>query len=644
MLRWCHTPLWLRMVCLFMTSISPITAVGQGLSPDESRAISELIVRSVQAADTAALEMQRGGDQPEPVGGTRLGAGLGAGLTAARVEIRFERELVGVGEAVIDQTVVTPDQLGVARKATQQAIESWKLASRGMTEGLDAAGLEKLAGSLAVSVELAGAWVPLTEAELHAVDIHMHRGIEGVAARALGRVAVSFPSRLHGHEPAQRSYTQELSNLAAKVLEDPEASVESATLLAQRRGVLFYRFTSAHQAQVSPGGPLRSMHRGGRLVYEDEVRPEWLQGLAAATVGHLSERVGVSVGPGGEFGDQAFEISTGPIEILSGASTPSSGRAWEVELSLLALQRAQQSAVLPTTLRETASQAHQALWDHAASKWNGRRILPQNAALLWLGRPMGEDHAEFRAAIEDSLNSLLEQLATVPWEGTPQEAVALWALAEQHAGSEHAQAVSSALGAMLAVRGPGGAVGLLPWAAFADAALHPAEGVHMQVLPGADNNDQLAVETTHAGQMLQAGPMFRQVRAAMWHNQFTSQDAEAPTRDMIGGVIFTSGGSVLPTSTTLRPLAYAAWGIADRRLTTQQELLEGELVKVLRGMRFAGQLMVTEAELYASSQHERVVGGVRRTLWDDCVRMEDTAMALLCSIELLESLAKLSAE
>jgi len=61
----------------------------------------------------------------------------------------------------------------------------------------------------------------------------------------------------------------------------------------------------------------------------------------------------------------------------------------------------------------------------------------------------------------------------------------------------------------------------------------------------------------------------------------------------------------------------------------------------MRGIRFTGQLMVSPAEAYASALPERVIGGVRRTLWDDAVRLEDTAMALLVALELMESLAAL---
>lgn len=531
------------------------------------------------------------------------------GATGVRVEIRFQGDLVGWGEQDLESVSGNPSEM--VSLAAGRAHQAMRASMRGHADGLDGEQQRALGQTLAISIELAERWIPLTQTQLAAPDLHLHRGIEGIAARVGSKVAVAYPSRFHGQSPVQRSYATELSTLAASVLEDPSAGIDEPAELARSRGVTFYRFSTAHLSEITPASPMRFLHRGGRLVTEIEaLDPSWVGSLAQSMIGFIETQVAQS----------GRESNPGVVDLRSGQRATVTGRGLGDELALLALHRASQSPVLDESLRSRAKRSHLAGWRAMAERdHDPETLLPAHrAALLWCAKLDDDQFAKLNASIDASLDGVLEQLDEIEWTGSPNEVIALWALALRHADDEATrERISKALGEVVSLRGVEGAVGLLPWAAYADAALHKDEP-------------------------LQAGPVYRQVREAMWRNQFTQRDAEAPTLDMVGGLVFAGpGGAGLPTSATLRPLTFAAWALRDPRLTTREEVLGGDLLPVMRGIRFTGQLMVSPAEAYASALPERVIGGIRRTLWDDAVRLEDTAMALLVALELMESLAAL---
>jgi len=167
----------------------------------------------------------------------------------------------------------------------------------------------------------------------------------------------------------------------------------------------------------------------------------------------------------------------------------------------------------------------------------------------------------------------------------------------------------------------------LPWSAWAGAAL----------------NDDGSMQSRSA---------LREVRTLMWEHQFESRDVSRGSEEFVGGLVFGTGGGGgggggLPSSSTIRPMTFAAWALGQETLTSQAEVLgdadrRGELLRVTSSMRFVGQLMVDDHEAYGAVLPGRVVGGVRRTIWDSEVHAADSAAALLACLEMLESLRAIS--
>lgn len=586
---------------------------------------------SVLLAVTARVTAQEaaGGPDPEQIahqvaawivsGGVAEADWSDAGISAARVEIRFERTLVGEGQAV--QSKMVGDD-GCVLVAARAAMDGLRAHARGMVEGLGP--------SLAVSVELGGPWVPMTAAELEAPDLMLSRGLDSLGVRGLGDERAVFASHFHARSVVVHPMGQSLSTLAAGVLEDPEAAAMSPVDLAARRGVRFYRFEAQHWAQLGPGREMLRLHRGGRVIPERRAwDPAFSAGLADELTNHLWARA--EHGGGGQWG---------PISILDGQSevnedvTARARRESDLvrALVLVALHRASECESLSDATRTRARDSAKLVWADSDS-WVGvsadEVMSPQVAGLLWMADSQHHGSEELRAAVEASLDSLMEQLEMVPWRGTQQEAIALWALAQRAAeNAEDRERVRTALGKMLSVRGLEGMVSVLPWSAWTDAVLH-------------DDGS------------MQSRSALREVRTVMWDHQFESRDVSRGSEEFVGGLVFGTGGTGgvggggLPSSSTIRPMTFAAWALGQEALTSQTEVLgdmdrRGELLRVTSGMRFVGQLMVSDHEAYGAVLPGRVVGGVRRSLWDSEVHAEDSAAALLACVEMLDSLRAIS--
>ncbi len=523
-----------------------------------------------------------GGDQPN---------WTDQSITAARVEVRFLRDLVGEDQAVGE---------GCVDSAAELAMDGLRAHARGQVEGLGP--------SLAVSIELAGDWIPLTAAELESPDLMLRRGIDSVAVRAGEQTRVTFASAFHGVSPLRRPFRQELSNLAASALGDTFAAAMIPSDLAEQRGVRFYRFEAEHWAQTMPGGMLVRLQRGAHPVTQHGVmRPELLAELAQQLAAHLVQRSSYVEAP-----DRWRAIDLHGCQPEGDEASPLARAT-----VLLALERAAMAGVMP----DDAIAAADVLWGEFAS--DEARLMPQVAGMLAMADVRQQMPVNLRARVDASLSSVMDQLETIPWSGTPSEAIGLWALAAEHAESPEACArIGRALGEVVAAKGMEGMVSLVPWSAWADAALHEGEAMQSQAA-------------------------LRELRRVMWTNQFQTADAVRGSEDFVGGLVFSTGG--MPSSASIRPMVFAAWAMGDPRLTNRKEALgsadqRGELLRVLSGVGFIRALTVDEASAYKSVLPTRVVGGVRRTLWDSEVHAEDTALALLACLETRESLGDIPAD
>ncbi len=513
-----------------------------------------------------------------------------SGVEACRIEVRFEGMLEGEGQAVGEGCVV---------RAAREAIEAVRAATLQEPSALGR--------SLAVSIELAGSWVPMSEEEIASPDLLLHRGLNGVGARWGEQRAAVFASAFHGVSPVARPFRQTLSTLAAGVLDEPLVAAEQPVVLATQRGVEFFRFEIEHWAQAAPGGPLLPMYRGGALApMEDVLRPEGLRAHIAEMVDFLSVQAG----------SQAVEILT--------ADAPAGATLRSRATVLLALERAAGSTLLSDALRDRARAAADEGWGALAAvepdaEASGELAVDAAGLLLLADRRGVLDDAWARES-QRVLTGFTGSMGERVWQGQSDEAIALLAISamsrEADEGDGSREAVDAAIGAVLAARGVEGAVALLPWIAWADAS---------------------------DGQELQAAAVYRQAREAMWANQFGQADMTWASQDFRGGLVFAGGG--LPGATSIRPVLFAAWALGEPALTTSEELFgsvdrRGELIHVAEGLRFLAQLKVDEAAAYRSVVPSRVAGGVRRTLWDSQVYPEDTALALMAFTEALETFGR----
>ncbi len=573
-LRRGSTTAWWLLAAVFSVLLAPL-ALGQA---EQATAASKHAI----AVGVSRWFATGGGDQPN---------WADQSITAARVEVRFERDLVGEGQACGE---------GCVGNAAAQAIDGLRAHARGLVSGLGP--------SLAVSVELAGDWIPLTAAELASPDLMLRRGIDSVAVLAGEQTRVTFASAFHGVSPITKSFRQELSNLAASGLGDTFAAAVGPAELAEQRGVRFYRFEAEHWAQLEPGGMLVRLQRGAHIATPHRVmRPEMLAGLAEQLTVHLVQR--------SSHEDASNRCRA--IDLLTCEPDGDDASPLARATVLMALERAAMAGVMP----DEALAAADVRWMEFAA--DEARLMPQVAGMLAMADVREQMPRALRARVDASLHSVMDQLETIPWSGTPSEAIGLWALAAEHADSSEARArIGRALGEVISAKGMEGMVSLLPWSAWADSALHEGEAMQSQAA-------------------------LRELRRVMWTNQFQASDAVRGSEDFVGGLVFATGG--MPSSASIRPMVFAAWALGDSRLTNRQEAMgsadqRGELLRVLSGLGFIRALTVDEASAYRSTLPASVVGGVRRTLWDSQVHAEDTALALLACLETLESLGDIPAE
>jgi hypothetical protein len=128
------------------------------------------------------------------------------------------------------------------------------------------------------------------------------------------------------------------------------------------------------------------------------------------------------------------------------------------------------------------------------------------------------------------------------------------------------------------------------------------------------------------------------MRDLVWKFQMTDEDAGAEGPDLVGGIVFTSSSELLPTSQSLRPLAFLATMMGDARLTDASER-PMQVAKMLRSLRFVRQLAMDEAACHAAANPSMALYGVRAAAWDMRQSPEATSLALLTVCNALESLA-----
>ncbi len=137
-----------------------------------------------------------------------------------------------------------------------------------------------------VSLELAGAPVPLSDAEVISPALTLAPGLDGVAVRRGEALAATFPGTiLRRNTDAGRA----IGALAAELTGDVEDALASPATLVER-GMTLYRFRVTHVAEPAPGMAAVFLHRGGRVVDARELTRLGLADFAQGLAAHLEER------------------------------------------------------------------------------------------------------------------------------------------------------------------------------------------------------------------------------------------------------------------------------------------------------------------------------------------------------------------
>jgi hypothetical protein len=175
-------------------------------------------------------------------------------------------------------------------------------------------------------------------------------------------------------------------------------------------------------------------------------------------------------------------------------------------------------------------------------------------------------------------------------------APALAALADPDAARARA-----ALDAVLAGSTPAALVTHLPWVVLAERRLAGPAGT------------------------IGSAPALREMRELVYRHTLTRLDAGPGGEDLVGGVIFTTGGVRLPSWTTARAAAGLAAMITDDRLTDAGERPR-ELARLVPLLRFLLQLQRADFEACTAGGPDS--GGVRAAAWSSQRPIEASAMTL----------------
>lgn len=512
----------------------------------------------------------------------------GPELIGACVTLRFEGRAVGVGTIFGAGTRSLPD---AARIAIAQARNKLPITRDAMAE--ERLGLA--AQQLTISLELAGPGVPMqsrTQADLVA---NFSPGIHGVALRFGDLAAAIYPGEMLW---TSQDVPGAVRRLIAGVTGDQALSMRPIEEVLEGADMRVLRFRTRHIAQLEPRGEARLLQRGGRFVQSAEVRSmqalrEWADGVGAFLIAHRDVGIYLPV-------NDTIRSTPSPLQ-----------RA----LRMYALT----SLASITTSADLATQAHaEAAHDAGAilSVWeSGEPIGAAVVSLVAVGLEdgFGEDarFAEAKVRLRAELSRLASDIESVP---VPERPMVAWALAKL-ARFEEARAI---MPVCRRADHPGQLVERMPWLGLAELELVGAEGVA-------------------------SAPALREMREMMWRLQITRADVQAADSDLVGGIVFNSSLTRLPTWQIARPLAFTAPMLAEPTLTEPGER-PAEMARLFEALRFLRQLSAGEHESHMFVAGGSWLWGVRPAPWDQSMPVETSAMALICLCQTIQSLERLEGQ
>ncbi len=526
------------------------------------------------------------------------------GITGACVTIRLDNLVLARAQEFSE------DGLALYRAAREAIAQARARAPVQRADDVDDR-LRMLVPSLALDVQFAGALIPLLGDSFDEAALTVGPGLDGVAARA--------GDRLRGHFPATM-LAQNATPSSALVVVAADALSEAVNLpgrdvkaLREHRSLVLYRFPTLHLAQIAPSREPEFLTRGARVIPPTDITRSSLVEFALHLAQNLSSRV-----------DEQGRLS-GPYEPWSDSvSTPLASLA-EQGLTAFALAR---HAASPTTNAANALLSARAAWSlidgmGGVENWE---IDPTGAAgfliALEAARPRPTFIDPARAPADEvkwgAIKSISNSFLNGAWQGELSPAArALITFASARVTNHNAELLTpekaeAMLRSLLVETPPAQLVSLTPWLVWAELSLAPADA---------------SIPSTTA---------LQEMRALVWKHQVSLSDTATIAPDLLGGIVFTSGPTPLPTWQTARPLPALASMLADARLTSAEDR-PSEFAKLLLSLRFLRQLSADDRVVHLFRNPARARWGVREALWNHRQPADATALALLSVLETLRA-------
>ena len=488
--------------------------------------------------------------------------------------------------------------------------------------------------SATLTLELAGPMTPIAPDALADIGLTLSPGIDGVSARLGQRTEAIFPEQML---LAGMDARVALGSLAGAISGSPADAMRDPARTRRDLGISFMSFRTVHLTQTRPGQPAVPLYRGSRVPTSGSLDFAELHRMSDGIAAHLASRAASRsrsdtrrLGTPGAYlpVSDRFETESAPAaeQALVALALWSHSQTPGTRVSAAALSRgaaaslvADLAVVEPDEMAPEISGAGAAMTSVAVRRIMGDGALPEDIAgmLSRCDRTLDEWAEAFLA------RSRTTQAGQGEADIGGDAGLIAWALAERAvtlegpaSEAERSRAVSVVREVFLASAGPR-LVSQMPWLAWADATLTP-QG---EPIPSTDGLVQL--------------------RRTIWAHQLKAEDVGAEGADLVGGIVLSSGGAVLPTWQSLRVATLGAWMLGEPRLTPPTDVVP-ELSRVLAGMEFLRRLAADETTCHMYPSPHTAMWGVRVATWDQRMTPEASAMGLLSVSHLLKSVSRIA--
>ncbi len=539
-------------------------------------------------------------------------------VPGATVVLRLNGEVIGrgteIGGAGDPKTIWRVVAAAVAEADHRLPVEN---------DALRDESVRQMVAQMTISLEAAGALIPIDPRSYEEADRTLAPGLDGVAVRIGERLASMSPGAMLSTNMTPR---QALSAMASQAGGEATLGLIEPGELAEKHAAKFYRFKVTHLAQTGPKAEPVFLYRGARLFDTASLNQAELRALADRIAEHLlaggwpgAEALGM-VGTYEPWRDAYDPPAADPVDQLTVAYAL---RVYGHTPGVSAGQASTADRFVGSIMRDLKriEPGETAPWDDVAT------------SAAWVACGNWAPGCQTRVLGAFDITSGFAQ-------DVPPAAKGLLALALVQLASEPGAAAA----------GGGGGGGLArAEAAVRRAYRETAEGELVAQMPWLGWAEQrLAV--LKGDKELPSAVALRQMRALVWDHQVTLLSDSASEvlgggPDLVGGIVFSKGAGAAgglsapmrPTWHSARPVAFIATMLGDPRLTDPAER-PLELARLLASVRFLRQLQADEGTMWMYPKQRRALGGIRAAPWDQRMPPDASAMALLAVCGTLESL------